>query len=45
MADKEQRPGEAQVSGSSRGTLRVVPTDITDRERGGIRKLLERLLR
>jgi AsmA protein len=36
---------KAQVTGSSGGALRVVPTDITYRERGGIKKLLERLLR
>ncbi|OGK81889.1 MAG: hypothetical protein A2X52_21405 [Candidatus Rokubacteria bacterium GWC2_70_16] len=36
---------KAQVTGSSAGSLRVIPTGIRSGERGGIRKLLERLLR
>ncbi|MBI2529415.1 MAG: AsmA family protein [Candidatus Rokubacteria bacterium] len=36
---------KAEVTGSSAGTLRVIPTAIRSGERGGIRKLLERLLR
>jgi uncharacterized protein YhdP len=35
----------AQVTGSSAGSLRVIPTGIRAGERGGVRKLLERLLR
>lgn len=36
---------KAQITGSSGGSLRVVPTNLKYRERGGIKKLLERLWR